>query len=123
LKPEYLKLERIWDDIPAIHELAKTISPDDSEFVYLHAAQLIKHILGLKAKVGKTRFRLLYLWYDVLGQEGAAHWKEIENFTKVARADDINFHALSYQKLIFRLASEFRQGHEEYISYLTGRYL
>ena len=123
LKPEYLRLETIWDDIPAIHELAKLICPNDTKFIYLHASQMIKHILGLKRKAGKSGFRLLYLWYDVLGKEGAIHREEIEGFAKVAGADEIKFHTLSYQELILRLSSDFRQDHGRYIRYLTERYL
>lgn len=123
LKPEYISLEMVWDDIPRLHELAKSICPNDTRFTYLHAAQLIKHLLGLKTKAGKSGFRLLYLWYNVLGKEGAIHREEIESFSKVARADDIKFHVLSYQELMVRLSRELRQDHDRYIRYLTERYL
>lgn len=123
LKPEYIKLEMVWGDIPRFHKLAKSICPNDTRFTYLHAAQLIKHILGLKTKAGKSGFRLLYLWYDVLGKEGAIHREEIEIFSEVARADDIKFHALSYQELIVILSRELRQDHDKYIRYLTERSL
>jgi hypothetical protein len=84
---------------------------------------LIKHILGLKAKVGKSGFRLLYLWYDVLGKEGAVHREEIEGFSDIARADEVKFHAMTYQELMVRLCTDFRQDHDSYIRYLTERYL
>jgi hypothetical protein len=61
IKSKYIELDTIWDDIPNLYKFAKTISPDDSQFTYLHPAQLIKHILGLKEKFGKNKFRLLYL--------------------------------------------------------------
>jgi hypothetical protein len=66
IDPKYIELGTIWDDIPNLYKFAKTISPDDSQFTYLHPAQLIKHILGLKEKFGKNKFRLLYLWYDTI---------------------------------------------------------
>ena len=69
LKLAYLELIQLWSDIPSLHDFAKSICPDE-DFIYLHSAQLIKHILGLKRKFGKNGFRLLYLWYDVLGKEG-----------------------------------------------------
>ncbi len=70
LGPKYLPDEEAWDDIPNIFELGKRISPKDNEFVFLHAAQLIKHILALKKCIGnKKGFRLLYLWYDTIGEE------------------------------------------------------
>ncbi|HNR14990.1 MAG TPA: hypothetical protein PKM59_16910 [Thermodesulfobacteriota bacterium] len=123
LKQEYLKLADIWRDIPNIHTLAKSISPEDNSFHHLHPAQLIKHILGLKSALGKTGFRLLYLWYDAFGIAGARHRKEIDVFTKIAESDNIKFHALSYQELIIILSHEFRTGHPEYIKYLCERYL
>lgn len=85
LKNEYFKLQPLWKDIPKTFGLAKSISPADHQFNYLHPAQLIKHILGLKKAFGKTGFRLLYLWYDVLGEKGVEHRKGICNRIKVGR--------------------------------------
>ena len=90
---------------------------------YLHPAQLIKHILGLKQKYGKSSFRLLYLWYDVLGEAGYQHRQEIEEFKKVTGDDNIAFSAISYQEVIANLAQNHRQDHPAYISYMTERYL
>jgi len=123
LKPEYLNLDCIWHDIPGLHDLATSICPDDTMFSYLHSAQLVKHILGLKRNCGKDGFRLLYLWYDVLGEDGAIHRKEIEGFLKIARADGIRCHSLTVQELIVKLSNEFRSDHSKYIEYISGRYL
>lgn len=123
IDPKYLKLERVWNDLPNLHDFAKSISPRDTIFKYLHPAQLVKHILGLKEKYGKNKFRLLYLWYDCLGDEGATHRNEINNFADVATADDIYFHSLSYQELIIKLSTEFREAHENYMNYISSRYL
>lgn len=122
LKPAYLELIPLWSDIPTLHHFAKSICPDEN-FVYLHSAQLIKHILGLKRKFGKNGFRLLYLWYDVLGKEGAVHRDEIDRFKEITKADGIYFNAISYQELILALSNEFRQEHAGYIEYLSERYL
>jgi len=123
LKPKYMNLAPLWEGIPNVHELAESLCPDDTKFVHLHAAQLIKHILGLKANFGRNGFRLLYLWYDVLGEEGATHRNEIRSFSEVAIADGIKFHAMSYQELIVKLSNEYRLSHDRYIKYLTERYL
>ncbi len=123
LKPEYVRLPTAWSDTPKLYEFAKSICPTDKRFKYLHPAQLIKHILGLKAKCGKNGFRLLYLWYDVIGKEGAIHRDEIEKFSEVARTDDVYFASMSYQELIIVLSKEYRQEHADYIKYLTERYL
>lgn len=124
LQAKYLvNLQAIWKDIPYVYNLAKSICPDDNSFVYLHSAQLIKHILGLKKEFGKNGFRLLYLWYDVPGEKGAIHRKEIQDFSDVMKSDNVKFHAISYQELIITLAKEFRNVHNDYITYIVDRYL
>jgi len=123
ISPKYIKLEKIWDDMPNLLKLARTISPDDKKFIHLHPAQLIKHILGLKEAFGKNKFRLLYLWYDTIGPESAKHHKEIEEFIKITKTDGIYFHAMSYQDLIIKLAKKYRNTHRDYIDYINGRYL
>ena len=123
LKSYYINKKENWEDIPGLKGLAKKISPYDREYTYLHTAQLIKHILGLKKAFGKGRFRLLYLWYDVIGVEGEIHRKEIERFTEIAKNDGVKFHNLCFQELIMKLSKEYRSNHEEYIKYITDRYL
>lgn len=121
--PKYMELKTLWKDIPNIFEHAKSISPDDKDFKYLHPAQLIKHILGLKKEYGKRAFRLLYLWYDVHGEESYMHQKEIEKFTEIVKADGVKFSSISYQKLITNLSKVYYDGNEKYINYITDRYL
>jgi hypothetical protein len=128
IDPKYIELGKIWDDIPNLYQFAKTICPesldyDQFKFVYLHPAQLVKHILGLKEKFGKNKLRLLYLWYDMIGPESAKHYKEIEEFTKITKADGLYFHAMSYQDLIIKLSEEYRGTHKDYIDYISERYL
>ncbi len=123
IKQKYMALKDIWQDIPNLCKLARSISPIDNLYNHLHPAQLIKHILGLKKEYGKTGFRLLYLWYDTLGYEGFSHRKEIESFQKLSEADNIRFYAISYQELIIRLSINYRDNHKDYVEYLTSRYL
>ena len=122
MKSKYLADENLWTDLESLGKLAREISPDDERYSYLHAAQLIKHILGLKASVGSKKFKLLYLWYDVFGKEGADHRAEVKDFNNFADSDGISFHAMTYQELIVILDRYFRDEHAEYIKYLTGRY-
>ena len=84
---------------------------------------LLKHILGLKRQFGKAGFRLLYLWYDVLGDQGKRHRDEVLKFTEITKTDGIKFHSLTYQELIVKLANKLRTEHPDYIRYLTERYL
>ena len=123
LKTDYLQLDEIWDDIPTLKTFAQKISPDDKEFEHLHPAQLVKHILAMKRSFGRDGFRLLYLWYDVFGEQDKRHQDEIAKFARIAKKDKIKFHSLSYQELIVKLAKHCRSDHQEYIQYLTERYL
>lgn len=122
LDQKYFTTETVWENLPAIKRLAQEISPDDRRFVHLHAAQLIKHTLGLNRKFGHSRYRLLYLWYDALGESGSKHRQEVEEFSEIIRSDGVLFHATTYQELIVCL-SKYREQHSKYVSYLTGRYL
>ena len=83
----------------------------------------MKHILGLKRQFGRDGFRLLYLWYDVLGDEGASHRREIQSLAQIVKRDGIRFHAMTYQELIVRMQKNLLGEHKEYVNYLTSRYL
>jgi hypothetical protein len=122
LDPKYFTNESVWENLPAIKRLAKKISPADTQFSFFHAAQLIKHILGLNRQFGHSQYRLLYLWYDALGEAGFKHRQEVEEFADKVSSDGVLFHATTYQELIIRLA-KYREQHNNYISYLTDRYL
>ncbi len=122
LKPAYLDSLQLWSDIPNLYNYSESICPNEN-FIYLHSSQLIKHILGLKRSFGKKGFRLLYLWYDVLGKEGYIHREEIEKFSEIVEADEIKFKAMSYQELIYVMTKDIKPEHKEYIKYLTERYL
>lgn len=123
LKQKYVENTSFWEGLPHLYELAKEISPDNDKFQYLDAAQLIKHILGLKKNCKKNGFHLLYLWYDVIGRDGAEHRKEIEQFAQIAEKDDIKFSHITYQEVIVKLSTDFYVGNEHYCNYLTERYL
>ena len=123
LKPKYLEYDDIWDGTPNLRTFAERISPDDQEFNHLHPAQLIKHILGLKRQVGCDGFHLLYLWYEVSGEQGKRHRDEAVRFFEVAKQDGIKFHSLTYQELITTLANQFQTEHHDYIQYVSERYL
>ena len=79
---------------------------------------------GLNGRRLFTRsFRLLYLWYDVLGKDGVEHRKEIEQFAEIAQRDNIKFSHITYQEVIMKLSKEFYEGNEDYLNYITDRYL
>jgi hypothetical protein len=123
MSEKYFNSKNIWKGIPETKKLAEEIKPNDAKYKVLHAAQLIKHILGLKKKYGKSGFRLLYLWYDVIGIEGVEHRMEIEQFAKTVKKDGIKFSHITYQEVIAKLSREFYDENKNYVDYLTDRYL
>jgi hypothetical protein len=124
ISQKYIDDVSFWNNgLSNLYELAKEICPDNNKFQYLDAAQLIKHILGLKRKHNKNSFHLLYLWYDVIGKEGFEHRKEIDQFAEIAKKDNIKFSQVTYQEVIIKLSKEFYFGNEKYCDYLTNRYL
>ncbi len=136
IQDSYTK-KSLWKDLPNIEKLAQAIHDENHhvenceikesidnlrETKHLDASQLIKHILGLKSNYDKN-FTLLYLWYDVPGTEEAKeHQEEIEAFASIAEADGINFHHITYQKVIEYLKN-YENEHKDYIDYLVERYL
>jgi hypothetical protein len=122
LKWPYFRERTLWEDIPACREFAATIKSRDDHFQYLHAAQLVKHILGLKHRNGKGGFHLVYLWYDAPYEAADRHRQEIAEFQKIVTADGIAFSATTFQDAILALQKD-RSGHEKYIDYLVKRYI
>ena len=106
-------------------------------FKRLNAAQLIKHLLGLfndnksikKYKNNteyKNNIRLIYLYYDVPGNMGEEHRKEIKEFSDFIKKDNIKFTAISYQELIYNLNNLLdrrNKENEKYLDYINARYL
>lgn len=123
LKPAYLGLPGLWDGLSNCRELAEHICPDDREFSYLHAAQILKHILGLRRTYGLGGFVLVYLWYDVPGGDGWNHRSEVDRLADIVRKDGVNLHTVTYQQAILNLARDHHADHAEYTNYVAERYL
>lgn len=142
MQDSYIEKESLWKEIPHIEKLANAIHAQNYQIEnceikesievlrktkHLDAAQLIKHILGLRAdneKISKDKkITLLYLWYNVPNTtEAKEHQEEIEAFASIAEADGINFHHITYQKVIEYLKN-YENEHKDYIDYLIERYL
>jgi hypothetical protein len=121
LPDRYLTREE-WSHYPTLHALARRISPDDRMFAHFHAAQILKHVLGLTCKWGAGNFRLVYLWYDAPGKEALDHAQEANAFLTEAQCDGLRFQIATYQEVIARLALSQRDSQPAYIDYLTERY-
>ena len=106
---------------PNLAKLAQQISPEDCIHQHLHAAQLLKHLLGLRTHA--VRFTLAYLWFDVRGPAGRRHRDEAHEFTLRARRDGLDVWAMSWQELWVALAEEAPEAeHRAYLDYLRDRY-
>lgn len=123
LKPAYLKLKDAWGDIPECLALAERLAVGNAGFHRLGASQLLKHILGLRFQARNAKMRLIYLYYDAIGQEAAEHAQEIREFQKLIARDPISFVPLSVQGFILRAIRGVRGNHVAYVDYLAERYL
>jgi Restriction Endonuclease associating with ARP len=132
-KPKYFPAGRgVWAEygLPRCQALAEELQARTERFKHLHAAQLLKHALGLAAwAAGEARstptrsspsFALCYLYYDWPGRESAVHRAELERFTARV-AGELRFSGLTYQALYRRLRDT--SGIDRaYVDYLKARY-
>jgi len=118
--PAYLDSDELWKTLPACKQLARQIHERRAAFVSLGAAQLLKHALGLAHAFAPDRVRLLYLWYEIPGDEATAHRRELDVFSQ-AVAGDVDFRSLTYQQLFRRLQAQEGE-HPQYVAYLRDRY-
>jgi Restriction Endonuclease associating with ARP len=104
---------------PRCQALALDIDSGRERFHYLHAAQLLKHTLGL-ALAHATETTLCYLYFDWPSRERDRHAAELERFA-LRVGPELDFRVLTYQALYAALAAEpsLDQG---YRAYLAQRY-
>ncbi len=121
-KPKYFPPGReLWAEngLPRCQQLADEIRGDQRRFIHLHAAQLLKHALGL-ARARRADFELRYLYYDWQGRHAAVHRDEIARFSERVGAE-IRFVASTYQEL-YRELLHYGGVDAEYLEYLHARY-
>jgi hypothetical protein len=123
LKPLYLTLADGWADMPACHDLARQVAEHDAGFRRLGAAQLLRHMLGLRFGCPAGKARLIYLYFDAPGDEAAEHRAEVRRFQELIGASPVHFVATTVQEFILRAERHCRETHREYVEYLTERYL
>ncbi|HET8696745.1 MAG TPA: hypothetical protein VFO94_04630, partial [Gammaproteobacteria bacterium] len=120
LKAKYFT--RAWWELrglPGCQSLANDIQRGARRFKWLHAAQLLKHALGL-ATCAPHAGALCYVYYDWPTREAAEHRAEIERFAAAIDAA-LPFTALSYQTLFTRLCADPAVD-GAYLDYLRKRY-
>jgi len=104
----------------ACQEHAEAIEAGTQKYLWLHAEQLLKHILGL-SRTGAP-WSLLYLWYDPKGAVGSQHRDEAQSFAKAVSQDGVGFNTMTYQELFAKVASGAGANHAQYVAYLRDRY-
>jgi hypothetical protein len=144
LKPKYFAGGRaIWRDagLPRCQQLAEDLRDGRERFKHLHAAQLLKHALGLARAAGKSdtgsevsaavaragrtvggraTYELRYLYYEWPSGPAAAHRAELERFAERVGIE-IGFSASTYQELHRALNADARVD-RAYLEYLRARY-
>jgi hypothetical protein len=105
--------------LPRCQALANHIQSGARRFKWLHAAQLLKHALGLATCVPRAG-ALCYLYYDWPTREATEHRAEIESFAAAIDAP-LPFTALSYQTLFAALCADVAVD-GPYLDYLRERY-
>jgi hypothetical protein len=135
LKPKYFAHGKaIWRDVglPRCQQLADDLRAGRERFKHLHAAQLLKHALGLARDIrarelvagnggaAQTAHELRYLYYGWAGGPADAHRAEIERFAERVGVE-IRFSASTYQDLYRALAADARV-ERAYLEYLRVRY-
>ena len=122
LKPKYFAAGRsVWRDagLPECQALAEDLRAGRERFRHLHAAQLLKHALGL-ARATRGARALRYLYYECPRGPAIAHRAELERFAARVGAE-IPFSAATYQDLFRALAADARVD-RGYVGYLRARY-
>lgn len=105
--------------LPRCQALAEDLQAGRERPKFLHAAQLLKHALGL-AKSRKRNGVLVYLYYEWPVREAAAHRSEIERVA-ARLAPEIELRVLTYQGLFGSLRTA--PGVDApYLEYLAQRY-
>ena len=141
LKPKYFAGGKaIWEEagLPRCQRLAEDLRLGRERFKHLHAAQLLKHALGLvrEIRVGaaigndavatagegpsRSMRELRYLYYEWPHGPAVAHRAELERFADLVGAE-IRFSASTYQDLYRALEADARVDHA-YLDYLRARY-
>jgi hypothetical protein len=122
LKPKYFPAgEAVWarSGLPLCQALADDMRDGTERFKQLHAAQLLKHALGLAAR-GTHDFVLCYLYYESATREAQTHRAELDWFTQ-RLSGELQLNVLTYQVLYAELRDS-GQVDAGYLEYLRTRY-
>jgi hypothetical protein len=120
-KDKYFPADPVWSaaGLPRCQALADDLQHGRERPKFLHAAQLLKHGLGL-ARAGQAKRTLVYLYYDVPGREAAVHRGELDRVGSRI-APEIDLRIATYQDL-YRALRALPGVDADYLGYLGARY-
>jgi hypothetical protein len=112
---------RVWEaaGLPRCQALAAALQEGHERVKWLHAAQLLKHALGL-VRSGAKAWTLVYLYREHEGREAATHRVELARLRE-RLAGEVDFVARSYQATYAALRADPAVD-GEYLRYLGERY-
>jgi hypothetical protein len=105
--------------LPRCQALAEDLQSGRERLKFYHAAQLLKHALGL-AKSGRPASVLVYLYYDWPMREAVTHRNEIDRVA-ARLVPEIDLRVLTYQAF-FRSLRDAPDLDAAYVHYLAQRY-
>jgi hypothetical protein len=116
-RPSYFSDRASWVGLEPWRRVAAAIDQGHLTFVSLHAAQLVKHVLGLSRRYGPDGFALLYLWHPIPGPASDAHQAEVDRFQHEI-GDAVDFRTASYLEVFSRITD----APAGWIEYVRDRY-
>ena len=120
-KDKYFPAEPVWSaaGLPRCQALADALQHGRERPKQLHAAQLLKHALGL-ATSGQSKRTLVYLYYDVPGREATTHRGELDRIAHLI-VPEVDLRVATYQDL-YRTLRAMAGVDADYLGYLGARY-
>lgn len=118
--------EPIWADMERTRALAIRLRDESPLFTRLDAAQLIRTALACKRTSPECQWRLVYVWFDVVGDLDAAEEcrsfsEELNNFREQT-SGEIPLEVLTWQEVFLRLQALCDPADSTYVGYLQKRY-
>jgi hypothetical protein len=122
---KYFDDKNIWNELPNLFELANMINKNETQFEYLDAPQLIKHILGLQNVIkNKDKYKLIYIYFPAVKKTPEMnHEIEVLALNEIMKLDKVNFIYLNWLNVIEKLNRNLKDIRKKYINYIMERYV
>jgi len=118
--------EPIWEGMERTKAFAIRLNSQPHRFTRLDAPQLIKTALACNRNFGTGRWRLVYVWFEVVGDPLAAEEcrclsDELNDFRQQTDGE-IRLEVFTWQEVFLRLRAGSNLADSSYIAYLQERY-